>query len=113
MWFFLIKICWTQFGSSSVALVLNRRSRPTDTKKDNDQYISFLILDSLSLSDSLENFGINGGFFTDQVPVSVTEKTSYRKISWSIKAAILVVENDRTALKFDRHINNSFAEVPI
>ena len=39
-------------------------------------------------------------------PVSISEKTSFRKISYSLEAT-------RVALKFDRHIGSTAVEVPV
>ena len=47
---------------------------------------------------------------TDSGVYSQSGRTSYRKISWSIEAARLDV-NDRVALKFDRHFDTAAAEV--
>ena len=44
---------------------------------------------------------------------SLSGKTSYRQISWSLEAARLSVINDRFALKFDRHLGSVAAEVPV
>ena len=43
-------------------------------------------------------------------PVSISEKTTYRKISWSLEAARFVF---RIALKFDRHFGSIAADVPV
>ena len=44
---------------------------------------------------------------------SLSGKTSYRQISWNLEAARLDGRcNGRIALKFDRHLGSSVAEVP-
>ena len=43
--------------------------------------------------------------------VLISDKTSYHKISWILEAAGLVVKI--FAWKFDRHIGNSAADVPV
>ena len=43
---------------------------------------------------------------------SLSGKTSYRQISWSLEAARFACCNGRIALKFDRHIGSNAAEVP-
>ena len=48
-----------------------------------------------------------------QGPVSISDKTSYHKISWSLEAAKLGSLNYRIALKFDRHVRSTVAKVPV
>ena len=50
---------------------------------------------------------------TSQGLYSLSGKTSYHQISWSLEAAIFVCCNDGIALKFDRHLGSSNAGVPI
>ena len=49
-----------------------------------------------------------------QRPVSISDKMSYHKISWSLEAGRLHgSSNYRIALKFDRHFGSPAAEVPV
>ena len=43
---------------------------------------------------------------------SLSGRTSYRKISWSLEVARLDY-NDSIALKFDRHLSSAAADVPV
>ena len=42
---------------------------------------------------------------------SLSGKTSYCKIPWSLEAAQIESYNDRIALKFDRHLGSAVSEV--
>ena len=46
-------------------------------------------------------------------PVSIADKTSYRKISWSFEAARSVFQIYHIAWKFDRHIGSTAAGEPV
>ena len=47
--------------------------------------------------------------------ISISDKTSYLKISWSLETARLIVEtwNYRITMKSDRHISSIAAKVPV
>ena len=46
-------------------------------------------------------------------PISISNKTSYRKISWSPEVMKLVSLNYCITFKFDRHVGSTDAKVPV
>ena len=74
--------------------------------------------------DDDEGFFVPHGYLSDNegceedeeevgAPVSISDKTSCRRISWSLKSREIGSLNYHIALKFDWHLGSSAAEVPV